>query len=143
MKALPSQRTFCVHHATMHHFTMSFYSKPHTKDARVFRCNLPPHFWQNDRDLIRATAVTRGWNGHFNNNNNNNSIAVISGVQKLTALYNKSQHRKVDPGEKGKQKQKTICRSCRDSNPRPFHHESVALPLSYPRSPHFHVVLSV
>ena len=88
----------------MHHFTVSFYSKPHTKDARVFRCNLPPHFWQNDRDLLRATAVTRGWNGHFNNNNNhhhnnNFSIAEISVVQKLTALYNKSQQRKVDPGE--------------------------------------------
>ena len=26
-------------------------------------------------------------------------------------------------------------RYCRDTNPRPFHHESVALPLSYPRSP--------
>ena len=22
------------------------------------------HFWQNDRDLLRATAVTRGWNGY-------------------------------------------------------------------------------
>ena len=28
-------------------------------------CHL--HFWQNDRDLLRATAVTRGWNGHRNN----------------------------------------------------------------------------
>ena len=27
-------------------------------------CHL--HFWQNDRDLLRATAVTRGWNGHRN-----------------------------------------------------------------------------
>ena len=25
-------------------------------------CHL--HFWQNDRGLLRATAVTRGWNGH-------------------------------------------------------------------------------
>ena len=25
-------------------------------------CHL--HFWQNDRSLLRATAVTRGWNGH-------------------------------------------------------------------------------
>ena len=25
-------------------------------------CHL--HFWQNDRDLLRATAVTRGWNGY-------------------------------------------------------------------------------
>ena len=27
-------------------------------------CHL--HFWQNDRDLLRATAVTRGWNGDRN-----------------------------------------------------------------------------
>ena len=24
------------------------------------------HFWQNDRDLLRATAVTRVWNGYRN-----------------------------------------------------------------------------
>ena len=24
------------------------------------------HFWQNNRDLLRATAVTRGWNGYRN-----------------------------------------------------------------------------
>ena len=24
------------------------------------------HFWQNDRDLLCATAVTRGWNGYRN-----------------------------------------------------------------------------
>ena len=28
-------------------------------------CHL--HFWQNDRDLLRATAITRGWNGYRNN----------------------------------------------------------------------------
>ena len=27
-------------------------------------CHL--HFWLNDRDLLRATAVTRGWNGYRN-----------------------------------------------------------------------------
>ena len=27
-------------------------------------CHL--HFWRNDRDLLRATAVTRGWNGYRN-----------------------------------------------------------------------------
>ena len=27
-------------------------------------CHL--HFWQNVRDLLRATAVTRGWNGYRN-----------------------------------------------------------------------------
>jgi len=25
------------------------------------------HFWQNDRDLLHATAVTQGWNGYQNN----------------------------------------------------------------------------
>ena len=25
-------------------------------------CHL--HFWQNDRDLLRANAVTRGWDGY-------------------------------------------------------------------------------
>ena len=30
----------------------------------VVTCHL--HFWQNDRDLLRATAVTRGWNGYRN-----------------------------------------------------------------------------
>ena len=24
------------------------------------------HFWQNDRDLLRATVVTRGWNDYWN-----------------------------------------------------------------------------
>ena len=27
-------------------------------------CHL--HFWQNDRGLLRATVVTRGWNGYWN-----------------------------------------------------------------------------
>ena len=30
------------------------------KGVCLFRCNLP--FWQNDRGLLHATAVTRGWN---------------------------------------------------------------------------------
>ena len=35
------------------------------KGVCVFRCNLlPAFFWQNDRGLLNATAVTRGLNGH-------------------------------------------------------------------------------
>ena len=44
--------------------TVSLHAKPHTSGARVFNCNL--HFRQNDRDLLRATAVTRGWNRYRN-----------------------------------------------------------------------------
>ena len=60
-------------------------------------CHL--HFWQNDRDLLRATVVTRGWNGY----------------------RNKSQHRKSTL------EKKISRRFSRDSNPRPFTHESGAL----------------
>ena len=42
IKLLPSQHTFCVHHTTMHQFTMPPYSKPHTYGASVFSCDLPP-----------------------------------------------------------------------------------------------------
>ena len=77
-------------------------------------CHL--HFWQNDRDFLRATVVTRGWNGY----------------------RNKSQHRKstlekkiLPPFQQG---------FSRDSNPRPFNHESGALTTELsppPRHPSF------
>ena len=37
--------------------------------GRVYAClavTCHLHFWQNDRDLLRATAVTRGWNVYRN-----------------------------------------------------------------------------
>ena len=34
-------------------------------------CHL--HFWQNDRDFLRATVVTRGWNGYRNKSQNRKS----------------------------------------------------------------------
>ena len=60
-------------------------------------CHL--HFWQNDRDLLRATEITRGWNGH--------RIRVST----QSWLWGR----------------KFSCRSCRDSNSQPFDHESGAL----------------
>ena len=60
---------------------------------------------QNCQDLLPATAVARGWNG----------------------CRNKSQHKN--------QRRKLFCRSCRDSNLRPFDRESVALILNHPLSP--------
>ena len=47
---------------------------------KVYACSAltcQMHFWQNDRDFLRATVVTRGWNGY----------------------RNKSYTPKVDPGE--------------------------------------------
>ena len=37
--------------------------------GRVYVClaaTCHMHIWQNDRDLLRATAVTQGWNGYRN-----------------------------------------------------------------------------
>ena len=79
----------------------SLHSKPPEK-CRVYACLAiicHLHVWQNDRDLSRATAVTRGRNGY----------------------WNKSQHRKSTL-----EKKISYC-SCRDSNPGPFDHESEAL----------------
>ena len=44
------------------------FSKIHIRKVSVcvFSCNLPPALWQNDRDFLRATVVTRGWNGYRN-----------------------------------------------------------------------------
>ena len=96
MKLLPSRRVLCTpyNHAPCH-FMQSHIRKVHAYLAVT--CH--PHFWQNDRGLLRATAVTRGWNGY----------------------RNKSQHRKLTL-----ENIKFARRSCRDSYPRPFDHESGA-----------------
>ena len=105
MKLLPSRRVLCTpyNHAPCH------FMQSHIR--KVYAClavTCPLHVWQNDRDLLRATAVTRGWNGYRNRN--------------------KSQHRRLTV------EKKFFHRSCRDSNPRPFSQEYGALPLRYPRS---------
>ena len=61
-------------------------------------CHL--HFWQNDRDFLRATVVTRGWNGY-------RKIRVSTESRPWRRKFSR--------------------RSSRDSNPRPFNHESGAL----------------
>ena len=41
----------------------------HSHIRKVYAClavTCHLHFWQNDPDLLRATAVTRGWNGYGN-----------------------------------------------------------------------------
>ena len=65
VKLLLSQCMLCVHHSTMHQFTASLHSKPHTQGACVFSCNLPSALWQNDQHFLCATAVTQGWNGYW------------------------------------------------------------------------------
>ena len=65
MKLQPSRRKFCVHHTTMLspcHIMQSHIRKVYA--CLAVTCYL--HFWQNDRGLLRATAVTRGWNGYRN-----------------------------------------------------------------------------
>ena len=49
---------------TIQPYTMSLHAKPHTHMYACLAVTCHLHFWQNDRDLLRAAAVTRGWNGH-------------------------------------------------------------------------------
>jgi len=46
--------------------SMSLHAKPHSKVYACLAVTCQLHFWQNDRDLLRATEVTRGWNGYRN-----------------------------------------------------------------------------
>ena len=63
MKLLPSRHVLCTpyNHAPCH-FMQSRIWKVHA--CLAVTCHL--HFWQNDRDLLGATAVTRGWNRYRN-----------------------------------------------------------------------------
>ena len=63
MKLLQSRRVLSTpyNHASCH-FKQSHIRKVHAYLAVT--CHL--HLWKNDRDLLRATAVTRGWNGYPN-----------------------------------------------------------------------------
>ena len=106
LHSLPSRRIFCVHHATVHQFTVSLYSN-HTRRTHVclaVTCQL--HFWQNDRDLLRATAVTRGWNGYQNESqhrkltlhfwqNDRDLLRATEVTRGWNGYQNESQHRKL------------------------------------------------
>ena len=75
--------------------------------SRVYAClSVTCHlrFWQNDRGLLRATDVARGWNGHQIKDSSQSSLW----------------------------RRKFARRSLRESHSRPFDHESGALPTRYP-----------
>ena len=63
LKLLPSRRILWTpfNHAPCHFVQIHI---RRMKACLVVTCHL--HLWQNDRDLLRAAAVTRGWNGHRN-----------------------------------------------------------------------------
>ena len=73
----------------------------------VVTCHL--HFWQNDRDLLRATVVTQG--------GTDTEIRVST--------------------ESRPWRRKFFRRSSRDSNPRPFDHESGALTTELSPTPNY------
>ena len=63
VQLLPSRLVLCTpyNHAPFH-FMQSHVRKVHAYLAVT--CHL--HFWQNDRDLLHAIAVTRWWSGYRN-----------------------------------------------------------------------------
>ena len=63
VKLLPSRCILCTpyNHAPCH-FMQSHICKVYV--CLAVTCHL--HFWQNDRSLLRATAVTQGWNRYQN-----------------------------------------------------------------------------
>ena len=66
MKLLPSRRLLCTpyNHAPCHFISLCKTTYCKVRAYLVVTCY--QHFWQNDRGLLRTTAVTRGWNGYRN-----------------------------------------------------------------------------
>ena len=96
------------------HFMLSHIRRVHA--CLAVTCNL--HFWQNGRDLLRATAVTRGWN--------DTEIRISTESRPWRRKFSR--------------------RSRRDLNPGPFSYESGALTTelsSYPHSQSGSVVASL
>ena len=63
MKLLPSRRVLCTpYNNAPCRFMQSHIRKVYA--CLAVTCHL--HFWNTDRGLLRATAVTRGWNGYRN-----------------------------------------------------------------------------
>ena len=63
MNLLPSRRVLC----TPYNHAPCYFMQSHIR--KVYAClavTYELHFWQDDRDLLRATAVTRGWDGYRN-----------------------------------------------------------------------------
>ena len=94
--AVSARSVYTIQPCTMsRHLMHSHIRKVHA--CLAVTCHL--YFWQNDRDMLCATAVTRGWNGYGD----------------------KSQHTKLTL------ENKIPRHSCRDWNPQPFDHEPGAL----------------
>ena len=102
--AVVSAQVLCTpyNHASCH-FMQSHIRKVYASLAVT--CHL--HIWQNDRDLLRATAVTRGWNRYRN---------------------------RVSTESRPWRRKFSRC-SYRDLNPGPFSHESGALTTELSQSP--------
>ena len=63
IKLQPSRPFLCrTYNHVPYHFMQTHIRTAHAWLAATYHL----HFWQNDRDLLRATAVTRGWNGYRN-----------------------------------------------------------------------------
>ena len=60
VRLLQYRRTFCVHHTTI---LQCRFMQSHIRRVPVMwlAVTFHQHFQQNDRDLLRATVVTRGW----------------------------------------------------------------------------------
>ena len=92
MKLQPSRRRFCVHHTTMHHVTSC---KATYVRCLAVTCHL--YFWQNDRDLLCATAITHGWNRYRNKSQHRKSTLekkilplLLQGLEPATHMHTRT-----------------------------------------------------
>ena len=124
VKLLPSRRVLCTpYNNAPCHLKQSHIRRVHA--CLAVTCHL--HFWQNDRDLLRAIAVTWGWNGYLNKSQHRKFTPekkifppLLQGLEPTTyqSRVRRSNHRAI-PGPRSDVRQKRCSRaSCKtaDSN---------------------------
>ena len=80
------------------------FNKSHIRKVYVclaVTCHL--HFWQNDRDFLHATVVTRGWNGYRNKSQHRKSTLEKKILPPFQACGAFSYYSKGEPSVPGSQ----------------------------------------
>ena len=86
MKLQPCRRVLCTpyNHAQCHFMQSQSHMQSHIRKVHVYSdvtCHL--RFWQNDRDLLRATAVIRRWN-EYRNKSQFRKLTLLQGLEPAT-----------------------------------------------------------
>ena len=106
VKLLPSRRVLCTpYNHEPCHFMQNHICK--ISACLAIPCHL--HFWQNDRSLSCATAVTRGWNGYRNKRYTDLEVHGSIAARRSRAMHRVEEFSCSSNRQLGKRKRRAYC----------------------------------